>query len=174
MTLALMNPTLRAPLQSDYESLASWIPDVHACLRWAGPQLSFPFAPGTLAENLQADGMRSYILAEGHASPLGFGQHWIVTAGTVHLARIIVAPGARGLGLGRLLCGLLIDQAVHATGASRVTLRVYRDNTVARNLYSSLGFAPVEAESSDDALFMQARAKPAVYSNLAHTAAPAR
>ena len=174
MTLAHMNPTLRAPLQSDYEALASWIPDAHACLRWAGPQLSFPFAPGTLAEKLQADGLCSYILADDHASPLGFGQHWMVTAGAVHLARIIVSPSARGLGFGRLLFGLLIDQAVRATGASRVTLRVYRDNAVARNLYCSLGFAPVEAESTDDALFMQARAKPAVYSNLAHNAAPVR
>ena len=46
-------------------------------------------------------------------------------------------------------------RALNATSARAVTLRVYRDNAVAMNLYSSLGFVEVDAESTDDVLFMR-------------------
>lgn len=82
----------------------------------------------------------------------------MLTPGAVHLGRIILAPAARGKGLGRVLCRQLATRAVHSTGANTVTLRVYRDNPVAVALYTGLGFTPVESESDEDVLFMRAEA----------------
>jgi [ribosomal protein S18]-alanine N-acetyltransferase len=151
-----VSPTLRAPTPSDYDELASWLPDAKACTRWGGPRVPFPFVPAALPALLEFPGEQSYVLAAGAGSPVGFGQHWVFTPGSVHLGRIIVAPSERGRGLGRLLCQLLIEQAVRTTGASFVTLRVYRDNATAHSLYLTLGFAPVEAESTEELLFMRA------------------
>ena len=150
-----MNSTLRLPVASDYAVIAAWIPDAASCLRWAGPRLVFPFTASELQARLVPVDGASYCLAEGEGAPLGFGQHWVVTPGAVHLGRIIVAPEARGQGLGRVLCRQLIAKAVELTEAAGVTLRVCRDNQAARDLYLSLGFVPVEAESTEDALFMR-------------------
>lgn len=155
-----MSPAIRTPEPADYEVIASWVPDAESCLRWAGPRVKFPFTAVELPRLLGMAGGQSYCLAEGSASPLGFGQHWVLKPGAVHLGRIIVSPTARGQGLGRLLCQLLVAQAIAATGATEVTLRVFRNNTTALSLYWSLGFSAVAAESSEDVLFMRREANP--------------
>jgi ribosomal protein S18 acetylase RimI-like enzyme len=149
--------TLRQPHVSDYDALASWITDATACLRWAGPRVPFPFSAVELPELLRVPGGESYFLAEGHDAPHAFGQHWVDQPGAVHLGRIIVSPTRRGAGVGRLLCTQLMAEALRSTGASSVTLRVYRDNRTAVALYSSLGFSPVEAKSDPQVLFMSVR-----------------
>lgn len=153
----IMNVSLRAPTAGDYAAIASWIPDAASGLRWAGPRLSFPFAASELPELLAVPGGggSSWSLIDGSAEPCGFGQHWVLAPGAVHLGRIIVAPSVRGRGLGRVLCQQLISAALQSPSATAVTLRVYRDNRVAVGLYSSLGFVEVAAESTDDVLFMK-------------------
>lgn len=152
-----MNASLRTPSASDYADIASWIPDAAVGLRWAGPRLPFPFAASDLPALLAVPSGTgvSYCLIDSFANPCGFGQHWVLQAGAVHLGRIIVAPTARGRGLGRVLCQQLISAALQSTSATAVTLRVFRDNLVAVSLYSSLGFAEVPSESDDDVLFMK-------------------
>lgn len=149
----------------NYAILPDWIPDARACTRWAGPLLKFPLNPATLAEDLAVGGSTSYFLrtaetganaAPAHSPLLGFGQHRIITPGAVHLGRILIAPGARGNGLGRVLCSRLIARAVAATGAAHVTLRVYRDNPAAIALYQQLGFETIAAESDEAVFFMRA------------------
>lgn len=150
-----MNATLRAPEPSDYEAIASWIPDAESCVRWAGPRMPYPFSAAELQSLLTVTSGDSYCLTEAAASPLGFGQFWVLTPGEVHLGRVIVSPSARGRGFGRSLCELLIEHAVQVTGATAITLRVYRNNAAAFSLYSSLGFAAVQAESTEEVLFMR-------------------
>jgi ribosomal protein S18 acetylase RimI-like enzyme len=104
----------------------------------------------------------SYCLASSDSPPCGFGQHWVETDGCVHLGRIIVAPIARGQGVGRELCRQLIARAIQVTGAAIVTLRVYRDNPKALGLYLSLGFSPIESESDLEVLFMSRQANPSL------------
>jgi len=153
---------LRTPGSSDYEALASWVADASACVRWASPRLRFPFTAAELPELLAVPDAGSYCMSERDGKPLGFGQFWVVTAGAVHLGRIIVSPNERGRGLGKSLCELLIAEAVPATGATAVTLRVYLDNAPALAVYSSLGFCIVESESTDEVFFMRAEANPSV------------
>jgi ribosomal protein S18 acetylase RimI-like enzyme len=104
---------------------------------------------------LEVEQGASHVLCQAHAERLGFGQYRVRQLGTVHLCRIIVAPEARGQGLGKSLCRLLIDEASHATAAEVVTLRVYRDNPAAYAIYSGLGFVPDEAESNAEVLMMK-------------------
>lgn len=150
-----MSLTLRRPQSSDYQALALWLPNAVACLRWAGPRVLFPFSVAELPSLLAVADGESYCLAEGNATATAFGQHWVVAPGAVHLGRIIVSPAARGMGVGRSLCEQLISRATQSTGASTVTLRVYRDNKAAVALYSRLGFAPVESESTEEVQFMR-------------------
>ncbi|MGM0856153.1 MAG: GNAT family N-acetyltransferase [Pseudomonadota bacterium] len=153
-----MKTTLRAPEQTDYDTIASWITDEKACSRWAGPSVPFPFVAANLPELLAIEGCSNYCLSDIDNHCIGFGQFWPGKQGAVHIGRIIISPEARGCGTGRLLCKKLIAKAKQATGASTVTLRVYRDNHAARSLYSSLGFFVIEPESTDDLLFMSATA----------------
>jgi ribosomal-protein-alanine N-acetyltransferase len=148
---------LREPTASDYEAVALWVPDAAAGLRWAGPRLPFPFATPDLPSLLTVPGggESSYCLIDESGNPCGFGQHWVLQPGAVHLGRIIVAPDARGRGIGRVLCQRLILAALGSTSAEAVTLRAYRDNLAAVGLYSSLGFAEVVSQSTDDVLFMK-------------------
>ncbi|GAC1319163.1 MAG: hypothetical protein NVS3B11_05080 [Collimonas sp.] len=146
---------LRPPVAADYAAIASWIPDASACVRWAGPKLAYPFDVGALSQLLEIERGASYALCQHHADLFGFGQYRLRQPGTAHLCRIIVAPGARGKGAGKVLCRLLIDEASRATSAEAVTLRVYRDNVTALAMYSDLGFAPVEAESDAEVLMMK-------------------
>jgi len=160
-----MTAMLRLPGHSDYETIATWIADAASCARWAGPKLRYPFSPVELQTMLSSvnglAGGASYCLADASdacASPLGYAQHWVATPGAVHLGRIIISPLARGKGLGRIFCTLLMAQAIQATNAATMSLRVYRDNAPALALYASLGFVAEEAESSDEILFMRADA----------------
>ena len=76
----------------------------------------------------------------------------------MHLGRIIVSPHERGRGYGKALCNLLIAEALSATNAERITLRVYRDNAPVFSIYSNLGFLVVESESNAEVFAMEARA----------------
>lgn len=147
---------LRPPGAADYAALATWVQDASTCLRWAGPKLKFPFEPERLPVLLAEPGAFSFVMSRGPAEALGFGQFWVREAGAAHLARIILAPGARGQGLGSTLCRLLMAQAARDTGATAFTLRVYRDNHPALTIYEGLGFAVIP-EFSDDSIFFMRR-----------------
>lgn len=58
-----------------------------------------------------------------------------------HVADIIVAPTARGRGIGKLLMKKA-EEWTKESGYSLLTLNVFNDNDKARKLYSSLGFRP--------------------------------
>ncbi|WP_276322358.1 GNAT family N-acetyltransferase [Vreelandella neptunia] len=157
---------MRTPEKTDYEAIASWITDEKSCSRWAGPSVPFPFVAANLPGLLTVEGCSSYCLSDIENRCIGFGQFWPGKLGAVHIGRIIISPEVRGSGAGRLLCEKLTEKAKQSTGASTVTLRVYRDNHAARSLYSSLGFFVIESESTDDVLFMSAAANSSLKSGV--------
>ena len=97
-----------------------------------------------LEVQLQVPGGKSYTL-QSNGEIVAFGQHWALEVPSVHLGRLIVSPTHRGNGFGRELCCQLIAAAKENTGASSVTLRVYKHNEVALALYHSLGFRQLAA-----------------------------
>lgn len=152
-----MDPALRIAVASDYETIGSWIPDAISCARWAGPRLRFPFVSQELPELLAVESACSYCMIKGGGRPLGFGQFWPRDKNAVHLGRIIVSPHERGKGYGKALCNLLIVEALTATNAETITLRVYRDNVPAFSIYSKLGFLVVTSKSNAEVFAMEAR-----------------
>ena len=83
-------------------------------------------------------------VAEREAEILGFvmitmREELMSHAPSAHLETIIVAPSARGLGLGRTLLHHAED-VVRAKGAQSLTLHVFRNNRRAHSLYEAEGF----------------------------------
>jgi ribosomal protein S18 acetylase RimI-like enzyme len=90
-------------------------------------------------DNLLADRAgkweRSLLAVAADGSPVG----WAViseTATGLHLHHIVIAPSARGGGVGATLMAELMDSA----GDGEVTLKVHPDNAGALRFYDRLGF----------------------------------
>lgn len=77
----------------------------------------------------------------------------------VEIRRMVVAPEGRGQGLGRLLLRGLLEHALADPAVRRVWLDVSADNTGARSLYRSMGFAekqaPAGATLLEDGVYME-------------------
>lgn len=71
--------------------------------------------------------------------PVAYGMS-VLDRGMAELGLIVVGPGARGKGLGRRLVTALAAWA-KGRGARRIFLQVEASNTVARNLYRSIGLS---------------------------------
>ncbi len=74
-------------------------------------------------------------------APVGFGMT-VIERGMAELGAIILAPEARGRGLGRALVAGLMRFAWE-NGAGRAYLQVEQGNAPAIALYDSLGFVPI-------------------------------
>jgi ribosomal-protein-alanine N-acetyltransferase len=158
-----MTHRLRSPRPSDYDAIASWIPDAEQCARWGGPTIAFPFSGAELPRLIASaspivsgEGSTPYSLVDDSdpsSELLGFGQLVRQDRATFRLARLIVAPTRRGCGLGAELCRLLIEKAQSFAEAESVTLFVFRDNAPAVHLYTKLGFveAPPHPRAQVDA-----------------------
>jgi len=148
---------LRDARSGDLSVIASWIPDAEACLRWGGPDLSFPFAEGSLERELLVSERTSRCLVHPDARdlPLAFGQVWTREVGARHLGRIVVDPSHRGFGLGHALVTRLVDEVRVDDDVAWITLRVFADNFPALAVYRQAGFVDVPAMREDDALFMR-------------------
>ncbi len=90
---------------------------------------------------------------------VGYVCYWVLY-NEMHVLNLAVRPGWRGRGLGRMLLAHSLE-AARAQGATLVSLEVRASNTVAINLYRSVGFRPVGVRpryyspEQEDALLMQ-------------------
>ncbi|GAA2389522.1 hypothetical protein GCM10010420_11540 [Streptomyces glaucosporus] len=129
--------------------VAGWPRSAREALLWCGER-DFPVPARRVAAWRRQDGVRARLLTEGGV-PVGYGELWFDggedAGGEVELARIIVAPDARGRGLGRALVRGLLAEALRA-GRSEVFLRVHPDNRTALRCYRGAGFVPVDAASA--------------------------
>lgn len=152
-----MKMTLRRARDIDFEQISDWIKDQQACTRWSGLKDCFPFVNKNLSGLLHKPGAVSLVLCNEQDEPLGFAQYWPRDEQRTHLGRIIVNRHQRGLGIGKVLCEQLITAASKATGSPIISLRVYRDNHIAHQLYQRLGFEAQENDSSAEVLAMEKR-----------------
>lgn len=80
-----------------------------------------------------------YVLVEGD-KVLGYGMLRGGDEGyEVPSLGIVIHPSVRGMGLGKLFMHFL-HAAARRRGASKIRLKVYRDNTTAVTLYKELGY----------------------------------
>ena len=99
-----------------------------------------------------------YLVAEKDGSIIGYAGAWIILDES-HITNIAVMESCRGQGIGRRLTHGLM-QYLSNLGAVYATLEVRRSNTVAQNLYVSLGFIKLGVrkryyeDNGEDALIM--------------------
>ena len=146
---------LRKAKKADLKTIISWIPDELTCRRWAGPKVRFPLNIENLSKDIAFSDNNAYCLKH-KKSIVAFGQLVAKEDGYLHLARIIVDPSKRAMGYGRLLCNELLKMAGQK-GYRKISLNVYRNNTIALELYESLGFREKAEKSTEENCHMVKR-----------------
>ena len=94
--------TLREAGSSDIEALMQWFPTHDDINVWGGPSFRYPFTCETFFEDVYWEKMASFCLSSPCGDLVAFGQLYD-RDNRIHLARLVVAPGMRGQGLGRAL-----------------------------------------------------------------------
>ncbi|MGA6224269.1 GNAT family N-acetyltransferase [Streptomyces umbrinus] len=125
-------------------TVATWPLSATEVAMWCG-RGDFPVAAETVAAWQQDTDVSARLLVEDER-PVAYGELWFdAEEDEVELARIIVAPEARGRGLGRVLVRGLLGEARNS-GHSDVFMRVHPDNDRALRCYRGAGFVPVGPE----------------------------
>ncbi|MGW7077903.1 GNAT family N-acetyltransferase [Streptomyces sp. NPDC054866] len=133
---------LRPFAVADADTVARWPASAGEVALWCGLR-EFPVAARVVAGWQLEEGVRGHVLVEGETL-LGYGEVWCdEEEGEAELARIIVAPGARGRGVGRRLVRGLVGRALRA-GYAEIFMRVHPGNTAALRCYRGAGFLPVD------------------------------
>ncbi|MGW6056302.1 GNAT family N-acetyltransferase [Streptomyces sp. NPDC055189] len=127
---------------ADAVTVAGWPASADEAALWCGLR-DFPVTARVVA-GWQLDGdVRGQVLAEG-ARLLGYGEVWCdEEEDEAELARIIVAPDARGRGVGRRLVRGLAGLALRV-GYTEIFMRVHPGNAAALRCYRGAGFLPVD------------------------------
>ncbi|MFE0632058.1 GNAT family N-acetyltransferase [Streptomyces sp. NPDC058864] len=125
-------------------AVAGWPATAREVTLWCG-RPEHPLPAEVVAGWRDAEDVEAYLLYEGREL-VGYGELWLdADEDEVELARVIVAPSARGRGVGRRLIAALTARA-RLTGLAEVFLRVHPDNSAALRCYLGAGFSPVPAE----------------------------
>lgn len=99
-----------------------------------------PWTLGMFRQELTNDGSQFFV-AFRDSTVAGYGGFWLVLD-EAHITKVTVVQAYRGTGLGREVMEFLLRHA-SILGANTVRLEVREQNTVARALYRSLGFAEI-------------------------------
>ena len=124
--------------------------------------IEFEAYPDPWTEGMFRDEVRSprshFYVGYLEETLIAYGGFWLVLD-EAHITSVTVREDYRGQGYGRKMVAFLLERAVGA-GARLSTLEVRASNTVARNLYASMGFRPVGVRknyyprSGEDAVVM--------------------
>ena len=141
-----MTTRLVRPWAADARIVAGWSGSADEARRWCSVA-EHPFPPERVRGWWADADVRPWLLVEEPAArPVGYGELWLdVAEDEVELARLIIDPARRRLGLGRALVAQLVA-AAEATGLAGCLLRVAPDNAEAIRLYRAAGFVEVEAD----------------------------
>lgn len=125
--------------------VAGWVTSADEADMWCS-RAEHPFPAEVVAGWAAQPDVTAYLLlADGE--PVGYGEVWSDEAeDEAELARLIVAPSARGRGAGRALTTALVARAGHQD----VFVRVRPDNAVALATYRAGGFVDVAPELQEE------------------------
>ena len=157
-----MELTLQPATPEHLHLVLTWVTTPELLKLWGGATLTFPPLADRIWHEIGATGQNTFSLMDPEGAVVGFGQTILRESITMHLARIIVSPTMRGKGLGRILCRLLMQRGATCHQVSQFTLSVYKNNTPALNLYTSLGFTAWFEDRDHNALTMGLRLPPSV------------
>ncbi|ROO85480.1 RimJ/RimL family protein N-acetyltransferase [Actinocorallia herbida] len=138
---------IRAFEAGDVPGLLRWIDGFEALVLWTGPnRFRWPLDRAQLARYAAEAGTDLLIWSfVDHGAVVGHASLAVDrAAGTARLGRVLVAPEARGRGLGEAVVRAAQRAAFADPGTRRLTLGVYARNTGAVRLYERLGFVREE------------------------------
>jgi len=122
-----MDHQLRAATILDLDAVLEWIGSAEGLRVWGGPALVHPPEARAVWAAIQAEDRTTFVLVDRMGQVAGFGQILPRAEATAHLARIIVSPECRGLGLGRMLCRRLMAFAACPSGNDEEVLLMKRE-----------------------------------------------
>jgi ribosomal protein S18 acetylase RimI-like enzyme len=142
---------------SEIEILKSWFPDKEAGYNWCGPGFRFPFSHESFLQDIRWKKIPTYSLHNDEGQFIGFGQYYEKLQ-RCHLARLVVSPAQRSMGVGRRFISRLMNMGMKDLGTRECSLFVVNNNENALNCYKSLGFMkhkyPPDHEHFEDIDFM--------------------
>ena len=130
------------PFPADLAGVVSgWATTEEDVAMWCGHPAA-PVPPGQINAWAREEGVQPFGLYNGERL-VAYGELWVDDDEVgVELARLIVAPGERGHGVGRRLATMLAGLA--RSIYPLVFLRVHPENIAAQRCYAAAGFQPVE------------------------------
>jgi len=150
MVLATPSPAtlvLREPAWAEASMIGGWSVSASETLKWCSSD-EHPVDSARILSWWEGPDVQAYVGVDPVGTVLAYGELWLDhDEDEVELARVIVAPEARGLGVGRRLVVGLTYQA-RVTGLSSVILRVTPGNPAAIRCYRASGFRKVDAARS--------------------------
>ena len=132
-------------LPEDKETIIRWTNSKGADFlqQWAGDALPYPLT----IEALNA--LPHCFRIEAESSFIGMIQQIRVEGSNVHIGRFLINPSLTGKGLGTSAMQLFIAMLFEDKSVHSISLNVFDDNLIAKDLYTKLGFkvaATVEGE----------------------------
>jgi ribosomal-protein-alanine N-acetyltransferase len=118
-----------------------------------------PWSRESLMHEMEQNPCARYLVAiDETGGVLAYAGAWIIFD-EAHVTNVAVTKAARGQGIGRKIMAALVQYAANL-GAQYMTLEVRRGNTVAQNLYKSMGFQELAVrkryyeDNGEDALLL--------------------
>ncbi|WP_341851258.1 GNAT family N-acetyltransferase [Vibrio vulnificus] len=131
--------------ESDFDQLIEWIDSDELNYLWGGPAYVFPLTYEQIHAHCSKAEVFPYLL-KVNGRHAGFVELYKVTDEQYRICRVFISNAYRGQGLSKLMLMLLIDKARLDFSATKLSLGVFEQNTVARKCYESLGFEVVSTE----------------------------
>lgn len=132
------------PFKHKYlRELMGWFSTSQSIIDWAGPGFRYPFDETSFYGDLTANHERSFVLLNDKHTLLAFGQTYL-RENKCHLARLVVNPAHRGMGLAQILVEALCKQGVETFNVTACSLFVYPHNVQAISAYKKIGFSKAE------------------------------
>ena len=129
-----------------FSLLCSWFTSEADVVRWGGTGVRFPLDARQLSMMLDDRQVEfperlCWMVQDATGTCVGHAQlvfDW--RNGNARLARVAIAPAARGRGLARPMLALVVAEAFDHSGIERVELDVFASNMPAIRTYEALGF----------------------------------
>lgn len=138
----------RAVQQEDFPRICAF-PQSPEELYFLFPKATFPLTPAQLRASIEQRFGSTVVLRDGLVC--GFANLYAMEpAGTCGIGNVIVAPDARGRGVGQYLVETMIRTALHEHDAASVRIACFSGNVSGLLLYQKLGFEPHAIEPRRD------------------------
>lgn len=109
------------------------------------PKATFPLTPEQLQRAIDQRFDSTVVLLAGEVA--GFANFYVrEKGGACAIGNVVVAPAARGQGVGRYLIETMATKALREHEAREVRISCFNGNVAGLLLYAKLGFAPYAVE----------------------------